>query len=354
MYSQYTRAKAQVIVEIDSSVAREVLNANRDGMHYKYATVLSAFIDELATDTDSALRSKLKNKSATIRGKGLLLTLRKREEPKVAAALKAAVDLPQAPVEQMVAAALKAAVDLPQAPVEQMVAAPDHKLVLQGQGSLADVRDVRRAAELQSVPIAEIKGDLDGLQLVPRAVVPVKREPEVGERYLTNLPDVFIVDDTESESIRKVMDSYNPENWVVGQTQGKKYNMGGNLYKLLMLWKIACQHAIDAYMSVHKEQKQISWGLGWFFSDDSEAKCEPVAGGHALLLNPVDEGGRLKFSLRSKADQKRLMAIAKHEVTHMAFSYHDESFAKLMTEIDSAYDEKIVFRQMAEQLGEGV
>ena len=335
MYSQYTRAKAQVIVEIDSSVAREVLNANRDGMHYKYAVVLAAFIDELATDTNSALRSRLKNKSATIRGKGLLVALRKRDEQKVAAALKAAVDLPQAPV-------------------EQMVAAPGHKLVLQGQGSLADVRDVRRAAELQSVPIAEITGDLDGLQLVPKAVVPVKTELEVGERYLTNLPDVFIVDDTENEAIRKVMDSYNPENWVVGQTQGKKYNKGGNLYKLLMLWKVACQHAIDAYMSIHKEQKQISWGLGWLFADDAEAKCEPVAGGHALLLNPVDKDGRLKFSLRSKKDQKKLMAFAKHEIAHIAFSYHDESFARLMTDIDSSYDERVVFRQMAAQLDEGI
>lgn len=333
MYSQYIRAKAQVIVEIEPSVAREVLNANRDGMHYKYATVLAAFIDELATDTNSALRSRLKNKSATIRGRGLMLALRKRDEQKVAAALKAAVDLPQAPV-------------------EQMVAAPGHKISL-GQGSLDDVRNARRGAELQSVPIAEITGDLDELQLVPRTVVPVKKEPEVGERYLTDLPDVFIVDDTENEAIRKVMDSYNPENWVVGQTQGKKYNKGGNLYKLLMLWKVACQHAIDAYMNIYKEQKQISWGLGWFFADDSEAKCEPVAGGHALLLNPVDGDGRLKFSLRSKKDQKRLMAIAKHEVAHLAFSYHDESFAKLMTEIDGFYDEKTVFRQMSLQLGEG-
>lgn len=331
MYSQYIRAKAQVIVEIDSSVAREVLNANRDGMHYKYASVLAAFIDELATDTNSALRSRFKNKSATIRGRGLMLTLRKRDEQKVDAALKVAVD----------------------APVEQKVDAPGHKLAL-GQGSLADVRDVRMGAELQNVPIAEITGDLDGLQLVPRAAAPIKREPEVGERYLLNLPDVFIIDDTENEVVRKVMDSYNPENWVVGQTQGKKYNKGGNLYKLLMLWKIACQHAIDAYMSIHKEQKQISWSFGWLFSDDAEAKCEAVAGGHALLLNPVDEGGRLKLSLRSKKDQKRLMAIAKHEVTHMAVSYHDESFAKLMTEIDGLYDEKTVFRQMSEQLDVGI
>jgi len=353
MYSQYIRAKAQVIVEVDPSVARTVLTANRDGMSHRYASVLHAFTDELATDTNNALRSRFKNKSATIRGKGLFVALRKKAEDPFTHAINM--------------------------PLE------GGSLVVQGLGqqSMTDIREgSRRSAAFQTIPIAEVTGDVSGVNFgvrnrdaeaaviknevhpflateVTDEVVVTKnkvlnnREPEVGERYLKNLPDVFIVDETENEAIRRVMDSYNPENWVVGQAKGKKYNKGGNLYKLLMLWKIACQHAIDSLLEI-SSNSQISWGIGWVFDEKVEAVCSSVSGGNALLLNPVDKDGCLKFSLRSKKDQKKLMAFAKHEVTHILHTYHDESFASLMTAIDVIYDEKDVFRKMSELLDEGV
>jgi len=346
MYSQYIRANAQVIIEIEPSVARDVLNANRDGMHSKYAGVLNSFIEELAVNTTSALKSRFKDKSVTVRGRGLIVSLsrKKEESKKLVAEFEAA------------ARSIEASKTQPQLVVQSL-----------GQGSMSNLRgeEVRKSASLDTIPIAEITGDtynLNGMKdflekhdnLMTRVFPPKSQETELGEKFVKNLPDIFVIDDTENEDIRKVIESYNPEKWVVCETRGKRYNKGGNLYKLLMLWKIACQHAVDSLMESDKGLEQISWGLGWLFSDSATARCEPVRGGSALLLNPVDSKGNMRYSLRSRKDQKRLMALAKHEVAHTKAGYHDETFASVLTDIDENYDEKEVFRKMSEMLADGV
>lgn len=331
MYSQGIRAKAQVIVEVEPNVARDVLNANRDGMHYKFAEVLNSFVEELAANTTSALKSRLKDKSITVRGKGLLIAVSRRHKER----------------QDKVVADRAAPTTFNQSPTK----------VGMGQGSLAPLGQAGGA--IPSVRIAEVTGDLSEEvsgtnEFVQMPQVGRRYEPQLGDRFLTDLPDIFVVDDTENELIRKVIESYNPQKWVVCETAGKKYNKGGNLYKLLMLWKAACQHAIDSLMESNASIKQISWGLGWIFSDTATARCAPIEGGSALLLNPVDSNGKLLYSLRSKKSQKRLMALAKHEVAHTVADYHDETFAGVLTDIDEQYDEKEVFRNMAATLADGI
>jgi hypothetical protein len=76
----------------------------------------------------------------------------------------------------------------------------------------------------------------------------------------------------------------------------------------------------------------------------------PVSGGSALLLNPVSEDGKLLYGIRSQEDQKKLMALAKHEVAHTICNWHNEEFASLLTRIDECFDERRAYKAMREMI----
>lgn len=331
MYSQSIGAKAQVIVEVEPSLSREVLTANRDGMHSSYSSVLEAFVQELAVDTISALKSRFKKKDATIKGRGLIFSVSQ----------KAGTKLPKSGFEPgaevKVVAAARASGSVYMRPVEG--------------------EEVRRSAILDTTTFraAEVIGGTlalaaEGLNPLPNIAAVETIPNRVGKKFHSGLPDIFMDDDTENENIRRVIDLYNPENWVVTAHGDKTYNKGVTMYKLLMLWKVACQYAIDAMMKKHESIAQVVWGIGWTFSDTAEAKHMSVDGGSALLLNPVDKEGKIRYGLRDQKDQKKLMALAKHEVAHTIHSWHNEEFASLLTDIDEYFDEREVYRAMREMI----
>ena len=340
MYHQYIRAKAQVIVEIEPSMSREVLTANRDGMHNQFAAVLNGFTDEIASDTMNSLTSRLKRKNSTVRGRGLIFSLKPKEG---------------ASDEQ-----LKGAEDPLSSSVQSALVQPSSDVVF-GQGSFSLLRQSveygQRGQAVESVRVAEVHGNVSGLSGLNftegnRAIEKALFPPRLGEKFQTNLPDIFIIDETENVAVRKVIDSYNPENWVVCEAQNKQYNKGSKFYKLLMLWKIACQSSVEALMRRDASIEKIAWGLGWVFSDTAGAMCKSIEGGHALLLNPVDKDGKSSYNITDKKDLKKLMAYAKHEVAHIMMSYHDETFASVLTFIDSEFDERETFRKMKDFLAE--
>lgn len=328
MYSQSIGARAQVIVEVEPNLSREVLTANRDGMHSLYSSVLEAFVQELAVDTVSALKPRFKKKDATIKGRGLIFSV----------SPKAGTKLPkiESGEEIKVFAAGRASGSVYTRPVEG--------------------EEVRRSAILDTTTFraAEVIGGvLGGGEMLDR----LKNTPvvetlpnRIGEKFHSGLPDIFIDDDTENENIRRVIDSYNPENWIVMEHGDKTYNKGFIMYKLLMLWKVACQYAVDAMMKGDESIAQVVWGIGWTFSDTAKAKHMPVSGGSALLLNPVSEDGKLLYGIRSQEDQKKLMALAKHEVAHTICNWHNEEFASLLTRIDECFDERRAYKAMREMI----
>lgn len=332
MYSQSIRAKAQVIVEVDPRLSREVLTANRDGMHTKYAHILNNFVEELAVDTMSALASKLKRKNSTIRGRGLIFSMNRKDEQKRKE--QKAADIAARSV----------------ADQDTVVATGIGQGSVRLSGSRGSVSSDVRVAEVTGARLEDLI-DTNAARdaIFDRAFPPRSR---LGEKHAHNLPDLFIIDETDNEEVRKVIDRYNPEGWVICERQGVQYSKGRDLYKLIMLWKIACQSAIDALMEAHSNIPQVVWGLGWIFSDEAEASCKPIEGGHALLLNPVNKEGKMAYSLSSKEDRKKLMALAKHEVAHTVVDWHNEQFAGILTDIDVKFDEKEVFRKMKDTIAE--
>lgn len=304
MYSQYVGANAQIIIEIDSSKSREVLTANRDSMHSRFSSVLNGFIEELSVDTKSSLRNRYGKKSATIRGSGLIFSFAKKK-------------------------------------IDTKLSEEEVNTV-----SLSNL-SLNNSYQFDNKTIGiDFGADLGDNRKVLNNVDP-------GNNYLRDLPDIFIVDDTENDKVRKVIDLYNPKNWVVINNRGQTYNKGSNLYKLLMLWKIACDHSVNALLDVYPSLNGVQWGLGWYFSDNAEACCHnPQHNGYAFLLNPVDSSGKLKYSIRNRKDMKKLIALAKHEVAHVVEKYHNEDFASILTSIDMNVDEKDIFVGMKSEISE--
>lgn len=70
MFSQYVDVKRCVIVELNGK-SSDVLTANRDGLRYPYNSQLSSFVQELAVDKRSALKTKRVSKYQIFRGEKL-------------------------------------------------------------------------------------------------------------------------------------------------------------------------------------------------------------------------------------------------------------------------------------------
>jgi hypothetical protein len=294
MYSRYISAHAQIIVEIFSSLSRKVLTANRDGMAEAYSLALDNFANEIASETLSALKPRFKKKSTSFKGGGLISAVGSNKPAPVSSEFNQPVSI--------------------------------------GSNVVPAGKDFIAAIDFST---KEEKSN---------------NEMKFGVSFAKDLPDIYLEDETENPKIRRVIDSYNPANWekMIG-ANGKEYNKGGTIYKLLMFWKIACQEAVRSLVD-WKGKANFDWGIGWIFNEDFEAMHISRNEGHYFLLNPVTSDGTLRYKLSSKRDRKILMALAKHEVAHVYCRNHDELFASCLTGIDCEYNEKSAHSQMQEFL----
>lgn len=293
-----TDAIEQVIVEIDPEKSREVLTVNRDSMHYKYQNNLQSFLTEIAVDKRSALRSRVRM-TTLIKGNGFIVS--HARNPKLDfAGSKGSV-----------------------AEVHEIDTSKTH---------LVQLTDIQRAAA--SVPVHA-----------------VRQEVVDGQQFATNLPAIYINDETELPAVRKAMKAFDPRKWVysVKSVRGKeqRYRKGSTYLKLLMAWKTACEEAVRALLSCHQIDS-LTWMVGWDFSESDARHCSFEGNVHAICLNPVDNLGNLKYSIRKKASLLALMALAKHEVAHVAVSYHNEDFSTMHTAIDEIFDPFSTLRKMRE------
>jgi hypothetical protein len=268
MYSRYTSAPAQVVLEIQQDISRNVLQATRDGMNSEFQEELDAFLVELAIDKRSALRPK-KNKSTAYKGTGTFRSRRKSKN--------------------------------------------------------TDIDDIAKWSTS-----GQGLGFTDGVPPLPTD----------NYRYGgLNLFDVIIEDDTDNPAVRKVIEQYDPNNWDLDKDSVRsningEYRRGIRRLKLLLVWKAACDKVIEILQDTHYDApSDISWCVGWLFSDTGIGANKIDGGISYLLLNPCDKDGRMRFSLSDKADLCKIISTAVHEVTHILHEYHDESFANLQSQL---------------------
>jgi hypothetical protein len=294
MFTSETTAEAQVIVGLIPSMARQVLTANRDGLQHDYRRVLNAFLSELAVDTSSALRSRMGRHTTRLDGGGMQ-TIRRT--------------------------------------VEKKMPAPVAESAVQAMAGF-----VRESAPLTPPPVADTFEE-------------VSFGPSLDERVQRLFGDVYLFDETENPAMRKVMPQYRPDRWQYAENSstGRTYLKGGNILKVLLLWKTAIDYALEVGLPVLGVD-EVNRAVGFTFNDECEADHRTQDGGHVFSLRPVSKAGGLDYAISQRADRKRLMTLAKHEVAHVAVSWHSEQFSSVRERIDMMFDESECFRRMKDAL----
>jgi len=306
MFSRYTDAAAQVVVEIHADKSREVLSATRGGLMAVYQEELDKFLAELSVDTRSALRPRADNSRMIRNSGGWLVSTAKRE---------------QAPVEQEPRREKVAHTPAENVTTREVV--PSRNTVV---GAAAFIGNAPSVEAEQSVPV------------------------EAGPRFLApDLFNIYIKDETGDHKMKRIIDQYDPQNWVhteqVLKGKTREYRKGIEHLKLLMAWKLCCEAAMDVLIE-RRGYDNIMWTAGWLFSPYSEAMHTVVDGvAHALLLNPVTAEGKRRYTL-SRENVLELLALAAHEVAHVTVSLHNEEYANLLTDIQRRLDQNAVWRRI--------
>jgi hypothetical protein len=118
-------------------------------------------------------------------------------------------------------------------------------------------------------------------------------------------------------------------------------------------WTAACRHAIGKLLENDPfvVEPGETWSAGFVF-DASMGACHMKAEGvdHALLLNPVDEKGRLRFRISDPSSMKQLVSLAIHEVSHISSSWHDERFATTMTDLVGGIRDQEIERDIRQEM----
>lgn len=299
MFTTSTNAKAQIIVEINPEASRSVLTASRDGLRGYYREALDRFLNELAVDTNSALRSRLNRRTTVIRGGGM-----------------------------------------------RAVSRPEAKALRPEQNPVKEDERVKQAAAFYEAPVSVTEASDEPID---RA----NRQEELFDSWMNRtFGDIYLFDEASDPAIRKAITAYVPSNWKMAYQAGRNgnpghhYRKGANIIRTLLMWTTAVRYALEVGLEP-LGITSVRYGVGFVFpSDDIRADVRQLDGGYVFSLCPVDGRGRLDFSARDRTDLKRLMAYAKHEVTHLHVDWHGERYSTMREQIDVRFDEAECFRRM--------
>lgn len=311
MFSPYTVAPFLVIIEINQSESRKVLLSNRDGLIWNYQTELESFVNELNINKKSALRPK-KNKSIRYRGTGTF-TSKRTQKPDI----------------------------------DKQIEALDTLLI---KNNFHPLDEATRKAAARDTSI--LKKFLDVLKEKGVEEDDVKAVGKMHsdeqsfyhDSFYTDLFDIAVEDESNNPQVRKVIESYYPHNWDLEGNKNsrwddrsmsyKPFRAGFDKYKLLVMWKTACEEVLSLLQNeLQFGSQEISWSVGWLFSDDAYAMHRREFNVEILFLNPVKTSGTMRFSLTKKRDLIKLISNACHEVAHIVYDDHDEQFANLMNDL---------------------
>lgn len=318
MFKPYTSAPFLVIVEIDKERSREVLQASRDGLLVEFHSELESFINELNINKQSALRSK-KSKSISYKGTGTFTSRRSAKPSK------------EQQINALEALFRHNEIEMPDKIREVVEKAKDTEHAVEA------VKELYRTnnCPLKEPEVVRTEGPLHNHGHVD--------EEESTEDLTFDMFDTIVVDDTNNSRVRKVIETYYPQNWdLVGngwrwnkaRTEKQYFRAGVEKYKLLVMWKAACEFAIRLLQDeLQRGDDEISWGVGWCFSDEAEAKHKSDGGTDWLLLNPCKADGTMALGLSDKESLSRMVALACHEVCHILYTDHDEAFANLCNDL---------------------
>lgn len=314
MFHSWTDVDAQVIIELDTPRSREILDMSRSSLQGNYRVALEDFMSRLAKDSQTALRDvDAPREYVKPGGRGAFSSRRPGVEPvKVTPAHDDPEGASHAPVPDgasHVPAGAEAGADLG-------VGATVH----------GAARDAYRAD-----------------------YAPQGRAEEEDESVNPELPDLHVFEEgprgRQKTGMRNFMRGWDGE----GNSKSKQ---------LVKAFEVACRACIDAlYVSnPYGLPDSIDWALGVLFQGETAERLRGVHktmpdGTHVLAFNPLDENGKLAFSL-NRTGLNRLLAVAKHETTHIKVPHHGETFTTAREGLEGELMDSVVLRDMEKAIVE--
>lgn len=273
MFTRALAADALVILEIDQDKSRDVLVSNRDSLNSVYENELDYFLQEIAIDARSALRTT----------KPRTLILGDSSNACITVNHDLTSHVPQ----------------IHDSTVESIAsAAKINNNILTNPGNIKEVFP-ENIQENYNI------------------------DYDFSKMYDTKHPAWILHIDNDVPMTRKAAWLWNPY---------RNNNYGNTKRKTGLIWSVAVQHAIKIWLEIQKEQS-VSWLPGFVFSDEVEGMHAAKGNVHRVMLCPITKDGKHCFSLSNKDDRMRIAMIAAHEVTHFTHRLHDERFATLCFEI---------------------
>jgi hypothetical protein len=305
MFTQSTNFEGQIIVELVPEISRSVLTSNRDGLRGDYSDMLNGFLTELSVNTKSAMRGARQRRTTRMNNGGFL---RLRRQVLAATATRRA-----------------------------MVA----DLAKQDVGAFTAT-----SAPVTPETFETVRQDADQMHFD-------NSSEAWAERWISStFGDVFVTDETDNAAVRKTIVQYLPQRWTVRKNYetGKLAVKGGTIIKLLLVWKVCVTYALEIFSEVTGSD-DIGYAFGFLFDDEGTgATHRSIGDGSVFSLAPVDRSGKLAYAITQRGDLLKLMSLAKHEVTHMAHSWHNESFTTMREEIDFKFDQAECLRRIKDAI----
>jgi Histidine kinase-, DNA gyrase B-, and HSP90-like ATPase len=267
MHEHYSSARAQVIIEIKPEISKLVLQANRDGLQWEQQKEMDSFLNELASETSSALKDKTKHFKKIVNKNSYFTSKRK--------AAKANKDnVREVSIEEF----------------EQLASRLNHNSVAINNNNY---------------------NPIDEEVLTEKEECPIKNS-------------MLILNESEDQKIVNLINAfYHPHSWKDSST---RYQL---LKQWAAVCSIVCEEFSD--MTGEEFNWAVGWNFCDFYGDRTLAKCLTENGVNYFLLNPINEENKIKYSVNNKDDYYSLITLASHEVCHVAEKFHNERFASLMT-----------------------
>lgn len=375
MFVEDIAGDIQVIVELDPEHAREAMTSNRDGLRNEYRSAFQLLLQEIAVDTKSALRER-KSERVTIEGaKGVIRAKRPSFDDLSRTPISEAefrIDPPRPAAEQLTSPSQLRSFGLPIESIEAFMDAFSrgrsflndrlHDDAMPFREEFLSLRERSYSAgwneqaklffsELPAPARAWLADILKGRY---EREVAARADEAANRPILADLNDVVIHIENSDQKIRSAIRRNDPRNWDVASGKGRQPRA------LLVAWTEACGVAVEAMMKVRPSMDDFSWTTGWCYDVPKEThqgdRCREVTtralflrddGGRlCFLVNPITDDARLAFNPSDAGDRQRLQALAMHEVSHAVESWHNETYAGVLTDIMEVYDFKEANRRM--------
>jgi hypothetical protein len=269
MFSRYTQAAWQIVIEIDPARSREILTSNRDGLTSHAARELDDFIGSIWVNPVSAVRSRFQRFQEDSGAPIYRVRKKRGEEEEDSGAME------RSSIESG-----------PQMVQEAVSRTPGYVPLCENSAVVSSFRDP--SSSLQNCALGK----------------------RTGPGYVFSVA-------CSSRPLLEAAKSFRPE------------VIGGTRLKLLEQWTAACKLAAEEFADL--EDEALAFRTGFTFVEEDLASCSVHGGIGDLLLRPVQLDGKLTYKLTSSADMSRLQALAAHEVVHLSYRAHDEIFARALT-----------------------